>query len=112
MKTIILLLLVLTSITGQGQLCTGSLGDPVINITFGSGSNPGPQLRAASTNYIYVASDCPNDGQYTLTSSTSNCFGSTWYSAGEDHTPGDVNGYVMLVNASYNPGDFYIDTIK
>ena len=102
----------LSCISAQGQLCTGSLGDPVINITFGTGSNPGPQLAAASTYYSYVSNDCPNDGQYTVRSSTANCFGFTWYSPLEDHTPGDLNGYFMLVNASYTPGDFYIDTIK
>ncbi len=26
------------------QLCEGSLGDPVVNITFGSGGNPGQLL--------------------------------------------------------------------
>lgn len=30
----------------------------------------------------------------------------------EDHTPGDVNGYYMLVNSSYNPGDFYVSTVN
>ena len=112
MKTILFFLGVLTCFAGKAQLCTGSLGDPVINITFGSGSNPGPALRAASTNYTYISDDCPNDGSYTVRTYSSNCFGSTWFSPQEDHTPGDVNGYFMLVNASYTPGDFYVDTIR
>ena len=112
MKTILFFLAVLTCFAGKAQLCTGSLGDPVINITFGSGSNPGAPLKAASTNYIYVSGDCPQDGEYTVRTYSSNCFGNTWYSPQEDHTPGDVNGYFMLVNASYTPGDFYVDTVK
>ena len=91
------------------QLCQGSLGDPVVNITFGAGSNPGPPL--GNTNYIYVAGDCPNDGFYTIANSTSSCFGGTWHTVTEDHTPGDVNGYMMIVNASYTPGDFFVKTV-
>lgn len=96
--------------TGLAQQCT-SFGDPVVNITFGSGNNPGPALRAASTTYNYVTSSCPQDGNYTVTSSTFNCNGNTWQSIPSDHT-GDPRGYFMLINASFNPGDFYVDTVK
>ena len=92
------------------QLCQGSLGDPVVNITFGAGTNPGAPLNNL-TNYNYYPGDCPPDGSYTVANSTSNCFGFTWHSLGEDHTPGDVNGYMMIVNASYNPGDFFVKTV-
>lgn len=92
------------------QLCEGSLGDPVVNITFGSGDNPGPSL-GASTNYTYVTNGCPNDGYYTVANSIGNCFGDTWYST-QDHTPGDgAKGYMMVVNASYTPGDFFVKRV-
>lgn len=90
------------------QLCQGSLGDPVVNITFGAGSNPGPQLGSL-TNYTYVAHDCPDDGYYTIANSTSSCFNNTWHST-RDHT-GDPNGYMMVVNASFNPGDFFVKKV-
>ena len=93
------------------QLCQGSLGDPVVNITFGTGTNPGPPLNGL-TNYNYFAADCPQDGSYTIANATSNCFGRTWHSVPEDHTPGDVNGYMMIVNASYSPGDFFVKTVE
>ncbi len=93
------------------QLCEGSLGDPIVNITFGSGSNPGPPLSAATTTYGYASYDCPNDGFYAVRNSTSDCFGGTWYTLNQDHT-GDPNGYFMLVNASYEPSSFYLDTVK
>ena len=92
------------------QLCQGSLGDPVVNITFGAGTNPGPAL-INSTNYTYVPNDCPQDGFYTIANSTNGCFGGTWHTLTEDHTPGDVNGYMMVVNASYKPGDFFVKTV-
>ncbi len=105
----IFLFLVAYSPKSSAQLCQGSLGDPVVNITFGAGSNPGPPL--GNTNYIYVPNDCPEDGFYTIANSTSSCFGGTWHTLTEDHTPGDINGYMMVVNASYTPGDFFVKTV-
>ena len=93
-----------------GQLCQGSLGDPVVNITFGTSS--GTIKPFPLNKYTFTSQDCPNDGSYTLINQTNNCFSSTWYSLTEDHTPGDKNGLMMLINASYDTGAFYIDTIK
>ncbi|MDB5250891.1 MAG: hypothetical protein JWP27_60 [Flaviaesturariibacter sp.] len=105
------LLFVLTASRLHAQLCQGSLGDPIVNITFGSGQNPGPALTAAALGYQYITGDCPGDGFYTVRNSTSSCFGNTWHTVNADHT-GNGNGYFMLVNASNQPGDFYIDTIR
>ena len=107
-----LLLLLFAAATTRAQLCTGSLGDPVVNISFGSGGNPGPGLPVTVTNYNYVTTQCPNDGSYTIANNSSGCFGNTWQTINEDHTPGDVNGYMMVVNASVNPGVFYLDTVR
>lgn len=95
----------------NAQLCAGSLGDPVVNITFGQGSNPGPQLSPGITNYNYVSSGCPDDGNYGIGTSTIACFGNTWHTVPEDHTPQDGNGYMMIINASNSPGVFYVDTV-
>jgi gliding motility-associated-like protein len=93
------------------QLCTGSLGDPVVEITFGAGNNPGPAITAATTSYQYVSGQCPNDGQYTIANSTSGCFGNSWHTISNDHT-GNTKGYFMLVNASFQPGDFYVGKVS
>ncbi|HUS02753.1 MAG TPA: hypothetical protein VMY77_13535, partial [Chitinophagaceae bacterium] len=107
-----LLLLIFSFISKiSAQLCNGSLGDPVVNFTFGAGPNPGPSLNSL-TNYSYLGADCPPDGSYSIHNSTSNCFNSTWHSVSEDHTPGDVNGYMMVINASNNPGDFFVQTVN
>lgn len=95
----------------HAQLCQGSLGDPIVNITFGSGTNPGAPLKAATTSYQYVATDCPNDGFYTVRTNTATCFGNSWHTVNSDHT-GDPGGYFMLVNASFQPSAFYLDTVK
>ncbi|OCX54688.1 hypothetical protein BEL04_10715 [Mucilaginibacter sp. PPCGB 2223] len=88
------------------QLCSGSLGDPVINHTFGSGTNTiGPGLKD-TTSYTYIADPCPNDGFYTIAHSIGNCFNNAWHTLSQDHT-GDPNGYMMIVNASPSPGVFF-----
>lgn len=88
--------------------CTSSLGDPIVNVTFGAGPNPGPPLGSI-TNMQYLASPCPNDGQYTIANFSSNCFNNAWHTV-RDHT-GDANGYFMLVNASFTPSDFYVQRV-
>ncbi len=107
----VLLVSILSVPATFGQLCQGSLGDPLINITFGSGGNPGAPLAAAATGYQYVTNDCPNDGFYTVRNNSSSCFGNTWHSLTSDHT-GNGNGYFMLVNASIQPSAFYVDTVR
>ena len=94
----------------KAQLCQGNLGDPVVNITFGAGPNPGPSLNAATTNYSFFGFDCPNDGSYTVINRSTACFGNSWHTVTQDHT-GNSNGYFMLVNASLQPNDFYLDTV-
>ncbi len=110
MKTLAFaLLLFLISVSAGAQTCTGSLGEPIINYTFGtSATNPAPALSAGSTDLQYSPTTCPNDGQYTIANYTTNCF-NAWVTL-TDHT-GDVNGCYMLVNASIQPSVFYIDTI-
>ncbi|MBB5620556.1 gliding motility-associated-like protein [Pedobacter cryoconitis] len=85
------------------QICTGSFGDPVVNIDFGRGkSNFGPSLGSA-TNYQYVSSFNPGDGSYTIVKKIG---GGAWFET-VNHTPNDPDGYMMMINASYQPGVFY-----
>ncbi|HVG40926.1 MAG TPA: hypothetical protein VM888_04880, partial [Chitinophagaceae bacterium] len=96
--------------TAAAQICSGSLGDPIVNITFGAGTNPGAAVASAATGYKFTTNDCPMDGEYTVRNTTSGCFASTWHSVPSDHT-GNPNGYFMIVNASYQPSAFYVDTV-
>jgi gliding motility-associated-like protein len=95
------------STVSYAQLCNGSLGDPVVNITFGTGSN-GNLGFAPPSAYTYINSQCPNDGTYTITNYTSGCFNNHWHTVSKDHTGG---GDYMLINASYQPGDFFVTTV-
>src|SRR5437588_12013743 len=104
LSTILLLfvLVLITALNTSAQTCSGSLGDPVINETFGAGASPGqgPSITPGTTNYTYVGNQCPNDGTYTIATFSGPCFGDIWRPIPSDHT-GDKNGYMMLVNASY-----------
>jgi gliding motility-associated-like protein len=107
------------TITFGNCFCSGSLGDPVVNINFGSGSNPGPTLPAATSgasstsNYVPVfgnpASPTPIDGEYTVTNNIPS--NPAWFSGGPDHTSGDGKGYMAFYNASIQPGEFYSQRI-
>jgi len=90
------------------EVCRGALGDPVININFGSGATEfGLPLSGTNTNYTFV-STTPDDRFYTIAKSTNGMHpGSGGWHQVPNHTPGDGNGYMMIVNASNNPGIFY-----
>lgn len=107
--TVLLQFFLLSNI--HGQLCTGSLGDPVVNITFGNDNTPKGPLKPGVTNMTYTTSGCPNDGQYGITNLAFGCFGNTWFLLAGDHT-GDVGGRYMVINASFEPSDFYVDTVS
>ena len=110
-KTIYFILFaLLTYSTGNAQTCTGSLGDPVVNITFGEGFASAVPLPNNVTSYTYSTNPCPGDGFYSIVSQSLSC-GMSWHSVPEDHTPLDANGNMMLVNASYQPGDFYTQRV-
>ncbi|MFN3852669.1 MAG: hypothetical protein ACK4NY_24790, partial [Spirosomataceae bacterium] len=102
----------------MAQSCSGSLGDPVVNVTFGSGTNPGPILPSGQTNYTFSSSGCIQDGFYGIrttavanTTDNSSCYAGGWLLSTRDHT-GDTNGYMMVVNASFSPGEFFKTTIS
>ena len=95
----------------NAQLCTGSLGDAVMNITFGGGSNPGPQISAGQTGYTFSPRSCPNEGEYSLLNLSFGCFNSSWQTLTGDHTPDDVGGYYMLVNSASTNNFLYTSTL-
>jgi gliding motility-associated-like protein len=108
MRINILLCAVFISVVSNAQLCTGSLGDPAINITFGNTPNNASGVVPPAS-YTYTTSTCPNDGFYTITRTSSGCFNNTWHTVNADHTGG---GNFMLVNASYQPADFFLATLS
>lgn len=107
-------------VTTPPQFCTGSLGAPVVQVDFGSGSNPAAPLSSivsgASTTHTYVsvtgnpATPTPIDGEYTITNNIPN--NSAWFSGQSDHTSGDTNGYMAFYNSQQTAGqEFYKQVI-
>lgn len=97
-------------------LCTGSLGDVVLDVTFGSGTGNSPPLETflpgASTTLSYQptsgnpASPTPQDGYYTISNNLPNNSNSSWFYGSKDHT-GDVNGYMLFENPGFTTGEFF-----
>ena len=93
----------------SAQICEGNLGENIFTEgDFGSGvSNilmTNPQIAPG---YNYITNPPPDDGNYTLTNNTSSwgSFADGWANI-QDNSP-DPNGYMMVVNASFEPGLFY-----
>ncbi len=83
----------------------------VVKIDFGTAEHPQLFNLSDLKAYQVINDRCPDDGHMSFSSSTSTCFMGNWYPLKEDHTTGDVNGQMLLVNASYKPGTFFITYI-
>lgn len=105
------IILFLTSSQAYSQLCEGSLGDPVVEINFGSGTNRGAALGADITAFTYSTSGTLDEGEYTIANTTSGLKDNAWHTT-TDHT-GDSNGYMMVINSAVlaNEGVFYTKTV-
>ncbi|TLP82630.1 T9SS type B sorting domain-containing protein [Maribacter sp. ACAM166] len=99
---LILFSFVSIEVTAQLGFCGGNSGYPIFTENFGSGNTDGPALPAGTTTYNFTTST-PNDGDYTISSTTNYL---DWINI-QDHTPGDTNGKSLIVNASFTAGEFY-----
>ena len=89
-----------SALPAQSWNCT--FKPPVITINFGS-ANVADINEPTPARYSLVWDNCPNDGFYTFASETSDCFYGDWFTLTEDHTPGDGDGNMMLVNGAQQP---------
>lgn len=110
MKIIFIFVSLLITVVIHGQSCNNGLGDPIVDITFGSGTGFGPALAPGITNMNYQSSGCVLDNAYEIVNSVSGCYVGDWVTVSSDHT-GDPNGYFMLIGASDQPSDFYVQTV-
>ncbi len=77
---------------------------PQFTLNFGSGDIADINT-ARLYSYERVSYSCPGDGYYSFASYTSDCFDDDWHTL-SDHTPGDVDGNMLLVNAAPEGGVF------
>lgn len=94
--------------------CAGNLGQNIfLRGDFGSGaSNVLPVDPKLAPGYVYQFAPPPNDGFYTITNNTQNwgSFAAASWIKTRNNSP-DPYGYFMVVNASIQPGLFYLDTV-
>lgn len=110
-KNLLFLLFIPFSYSSKAQPDKCTFKEALVNINFGTGII-GDRNLTELFNYRHVSRNCPTDGHYTYTSYTSDCFSGDWVTLSEDHTPGDVDGNMMLVNASPSSGTFFSTTIS
>ncbi len=83
---------------------------PQVIIHFGSGD-----VSDVTTGYLpdyeRVYRSCPSDGYYSYSSYTSHCFNDDWHTISADHTAGDTDGNMLLVNAGSEGSVFLNSTI-
>ena len=108
MRTLLLILTIPAfAFTSEAQRENCILKSPQITIHFGAGGEVSASNDMVPGRYTRVNHYCPQDGFYTFTSHTSGCFRDDWHTLTEDHTPGDVNGNMLLINSSPSGGAFF-----
>ena len=105
LSQLLLLLIFYTGSFAQPKECV--LQEPLIKIDFGSSVNKSSFDFSFLSNYRIRQGNCPDDGEFSFTSYTEDCFYGDWFDINEDHTPGDNEGRMMVVNASVSGGQFF-----
>lgn len=114
-KPFLIVLSLFPYFAGNAQdACTGNLGENIFEEgDFGSGpsgilfADPG-----IAPGYAYDPTPPPGDGFYTITSGFGSWdwFFGGWFNVASDNS-NDPNGYMMIVNADFEPGIFYEQTV-
>ena len=100
------------AINSEAQRENCVLKSPQVTIHFGAGGMVSASNNMVPSRYTRITEDCPPDGYYTYTPYTSECFRGDWHTLREDHTPGDVNGNMLLINSSPFAGAFFKTTVN
>lgn len=115
MKTVLFIsILIVCSCPLLAQECPGGLGENLfVEGDFGTGF---PNVLAVdpeiAPGYLYTTQGPPDDGEYLITNDLNRWpfnFG-TWLSPQDNSS--DPNGYMMVVNASFDPGLFYDELVE
>jgi len=111
-RTIFIGLVLCVSLSIQAQTCDGYLGDNLYEAgDFGSGSDNIVQTDPnIAPGYTYTRNPPPPDGTYIITNDLKKWANSYDWLKIQDNSS-DPNGYMMVVNASYDPGLFFIQEV-
>ena len=111
-KLLIIVWFLALAFTLQAQQENCILKTPQVTIHFGADGPVSQNNNSVPSRYGRVDGYCPTDGHYTYTPYTSRCFRDDWQTLEEDHTAGDVNGNMLLINSSPYSGAFFRTTIN
>jgi hypothetical protein len=106
-----ILLILTAAFQAEAQQANCTLKSPVVTIHFGEGT-VSLQNSMVPPRYTRVSHYCPSDGYYTYTPNTSRCFRDDWFTVTEDHTEGDANGNMLLINSSPGSGMFFTTVVS
>ena len=98
--------------TSEAQRDNCILKPPQVTINFNEDGEGSDQNDMVFPRYARINGYCPSDGYYAITPYTSECFRNDWFTLEEDHTPGDANGNMLLINSSPFSGVFFKTTIN
>ena len=115
-KNIYIILLLLTAIFLQQRTAAQNIvktyKEPILSIDFGNADNKTTNNVGNLPQYRKANKNCPDDGEYTFASYSKGCFGDRWIYLSEDHTTGDRDGNMMVINASERPSTFFMYAVK
>jgi hypothetical protein len=104
-KFVFICIILLIAFVSKAQPGNCIFKPPQFTIHFGTG-NIRDLNSAFLSNYERVSGSCPTDGHYSFVSYTSGCFRDDWHTLSSDHTAGDNDGNMLLVNAAPDGGVF------
>ncbi len=111
-KILLALIAVVVTKESYAQLggCSGNSGDPIFIEDFGTAPSSATQHVSlpipGSTTYAFLGNPPTVFADSLYTVSNMNYQQWNWFNE-EDHTEGDSNGRMLVVNASFTPGEFY-----
>jgi len=103
-----ILVILLSAFELKAQPANCVFKSPSVTINFGSGKATDPNINDLY-GYQRVPGSCPQDGYYALAPYTSGCFSDDWHTLSHDHTAGDPDGNMLLVNAG-RAGSVFLNT--
>jgi gliding motility-associated-like protein len=90
------------------QLCSGALGDPIVNIKFGGGGDKA--VAPAGITPYTQGQGCPKPGTFSIAGLLFGCGSNTWQLLAGDHTR-DSEGKYLVLDPNGKPGIIYRDTV-
>lgn len=75
----------------------------IFKLDFGTNASPRHDFVMETSSYGKARGGCPDDGNFAISSFSRNCFEGRWLDGMSDHTSGDKQGRMLILNASPDP---------